>query len=79
MFSKSRLTLVLALAAALAPQTIPHPQAGALPAIPDTPAGHTFKALLDAFNSSDSVVAARSLACQHSRYSPPRVKTNLTT
>jgi hypothetical protein len=45
MFSKSRLTLVLALAAALAPQTIPHPQAGAPPAIPDTPAGRTFLGL----------------------------------
>ena len=52
-FSKSRLALVLALAAALAPQAIPQTPAQAPPAIPDTPAGHTFKAWLDAFNSGD--------------------------
>jgi len=53
MFSPSRLALVLALAAALAPQTIPHPQAGAQPATPETPAGRTLKAWLEAFNSGD--------------------------
>jgi hypothetical protein len=53
MFSRSCLALVLGLAAALAPQMSPQPQAGAQPAIPDTPAGHTFKAWLDAFNSRD--------------------------
>jgi len=53
MFSRSCLALVLALAAAWARPTIPHPQAVAPPAIPDTPAGHTLKAWLDAFNSGD--------------------------
>ncbi len=63
MFSKSCFALVLALAAALAlpsapqPQApqpqAPQPQANAQPAIPDTPAGHTFKAWLEAFNSGD--------------------------
>src|SRR5437667_8624211 len=55
LFSRSCFALVLALAAALAPQTSPQPQAAAQPqsAIPDTPAGHTFKAWLDAFNSGD--------------------------
>jgi len=53
MFSRSCLTMVLALAAALAPQATPQPQAGAQPAIPETPAGRTFKAWLEAFNSGD--------------------------
>src|SRR5260370_864558 len=53
MFSRSCLTLVLALAAALAPQATPGPQAGAPPTIPETPAGRTFKAWLEAFNSGD--------------------------
>ncbi len=53
MFSPLRLVLVLALAAAMSPQTVPHPQAGAQPAIPETPAGRTFKAWLTAFNSGD--------------------------
>src|SRR6266436_2588907 len=53
MFSRSCLALVLALAAALAPQANSHPQAAASPAIPDTPAGHTLKAWLEAFDSGD--------------------------
>src|SRR5438876_11726705 len=53
LFSRSYLALVLALAAALATQSSPHPQVGAQPAIPDTPAGRTFKAWLEAFNSGD--------------------------
>src|SRR5713101_7523673 len=53
MFSPSRLALVLALAAALSSQAVPHPQAGAAPAIPETPAGRTFKAWFEAFNSRD--------------------------
>jgi hypothetical protein len=55
MFSRSCLALVLGLAAALAQPTAPppQPQAGAQPAIPDTPAGRTFKAWLEAFNSGD--------------------------
>ncbi len=52
-FSRSCSALVLALAAALAAQAIPHPQAGTPPAIPATPAGRTFKAWLEAFNSGD--------------------------
>jgi len=53
MFSPSRLVLVLALALASTAQTVPHPQVGAPPTIPDTPAGRTFKAWLEAFNSGD--------------------------
>src|ERR1700726_2720391 len=53
MFSRPCLTLVLALAAALTPQATPRPQAGAQPAIPETPAGRTLKAWLEAFNSGD--------------------------
>ena len=55
MFSRSCLALALGLAAALAPPTAPppKPQAGAQPGIPDTPAGRTFKAWLEAFNSGD--------------------------
>jgi hypothetical protein len=53
MFSRSCLTLLLALAAAFAQQTAPQPQAAAPPAIPETPAGRTLKAWLDAFNSGD--------------------------
>src|SRR5256885_7645485 len=43
MFSRLCLALVLGLAAALAQQTTPQTQAGAQPAIPETPAGRTFK------------------------------------
>src|SRR5438309_9140589 len=53
MFSRSCLALVLALAAALALQAIPQAPAQAQPAIPDTPAGRTFKAWLETFNSGD--------------------------
>jgi len=53
LFSRPCFALLLALAAALAPQTTPPPQAAAQPATPDTPAGHTFKAWLEAFNSGD--------------------------
>jgi hypothetical protein len=55
MFSRSCLALVLGLAAALARPTAlpPQPQAGAQPAIPDTPVGRTFKAWLEGFNSGD--------------------------
>src|SRR5258708_9425675 len=53
MFSKSCLALVLGLAAALAPQAIPQAPAPTQTTIPDTPAGRTFKAWLEAFNSGD--------------------------
>ena len=49
LFSRSCFALLLALAAALATQATPQ----APPAIPDTPAGRTFKAWLEAFNSGD--------------------------
>ena len=52
-FSRSCFALVLALAAALTPQASPQAPAQAQPAIPDTPAGRTFKAWLEAFNSGD--------------------------
>jgi hypothetical protein len=55
MYSRSYLALVLGLAAAMAKPMAPppQPQAEAQPAIPDTPAGRTFKAWLEAFNSDD--------------------------
>jgi retinol-binding protein 3 len=53
MFSRSCLAFVLGLAAALALQAIPQAPPQAQPAIPDTPAGHTFKAWFEAFNSGD--------------------------
>jgi len=53
MFSRSCLALFLELAAALAAQAIPQAPAQAPPTIPDTPAGHTLKAWLTAFNSGD--------------------------
>src|SRR5207249_10432781 len=49
LFSRSCFALLLALAAALATQATPQAQT----AIPDTPAGRTFKAWLEAFNSGD--------------------------
>jgi len=55
MFSRLCLALVLGLAAALAQQTTPQTQAGAQPAIPETPAGRTFKAWFEAFNNGDRV------------------------
>jgi hypothetical protein len=53
MFYRSCLALVLGLAAAWAQQTPGDAHAGKEPAIPDTPAGHTFLAWLEAFNSGD--------------------------
>jgi hypothetical protein len=53
MFSRSFFALVLGLAAALASQAISQTSAPAPPTIPDTPAGHTLKAWLEAFNSGD--------------------------
>jgi hypothetical protein len=53
MFSRSFFALVLGLAAALASQAISQTSAPAPPTIPDTPAGHTLKAWLTAFNSGD--------------------------
>ncbi len=47
------LTLFFALAATSSQQAAPDTRAAAQPAIPDSPAGHTFKAWLDAFNSGD--------------------------
>jgi peptidase S41-like protein len=53
MFYRSCLALVLGLAAAWVQQTPRDPHAGKEPAIPDTPAGHTLEAWLEAFNSGD--------------------------
>jgi retinol-binding protein 3 len=56
MFPRSCLALVLGLVAAWVPQVVPQTHAGAEPAIPETPAGRTFKAWLEAFNSGDRAV-----------------------
>jgi hypothetical protein len=56
MFSRSSLALVLWLAATSAPQVIRQAHAGAEQAIPETPAGRTLKAWLEAFNSGDRTV-----------------------
>jgi len=53
MFSRSCLALILTLTAAFVPRAIPQTQSQAQPAIPDTPAGRTFKAWFEAFNSGD--------------------------
>jgi retinol-binding protein 3 len=53
MFYRPCLALVLGLAATWVQQTPRDPQARKEPAIPDTPAGHTFEAWLEAFNSGD--------------------------
>src|SRR5258708_34757400 len=51
MFSRSCLAFILGLAAALALQAIPQPPPQAQTALPETPAGHTFKARVEAFNT----------------------------
>jgi hypothetical protein len=56
MFPRSCLTFVLALAAAFVSRAIPQTSAQAQPTIPDTSAGRTFKAWLEAFNSGDRAV-----------------------
>jgi hypothetical protein len=53
MFSRSCLALILTLTAAFVPRAISQTQSQAQPAIPDTPAGRTFKAWFEAFNSGD--------------------------
>jgi hypothetical protein len=53
MFYRSCLALVLGLAAAWVQQAPPDSRAEKEPVIPDTPAGHTLKAWLAAFNSGD--------------------------
>jgi len=53
MFYRSCLTLILGLAVAWANPMIADAQAKAQPAIPDTHAGRTFKAWLEAFNSGE--------------------------
>src|SRR5437660_12903164 len=65
-FSRSCFALVLALAAALTPQASRQAPAQAQPAIPDTPAGRTFKAWLEAFNTGDSA----QLAAYFHKYDP---------
>lgn len=56
MFPRSCLTFVLALAAAFVSRATPQTSAQAQPTIPDTSAGRTFKAWLEAFNSGDRAV-----------------------
>jgi hypothetical protein len=53
MFYRWCLTLVLGLATAWVQQTTPDTRAGAQPTIPETPAGRTFKAWLESFNTGD--------------------------
>jgi hypothetical protein len=68
MFHRSCLALLLGLAAAWAQQTAPDTHTGALPSIPDTPAGHTLKAWLDAFNSGDRAL----MDAYYHKYDPGR-------
>ena len=70
MFSGSGLALILGLAAAFSQTTAPRPQppAGAQPTIPDIPAGRTFKAWLEAFNSADRAL----LDAYHHKYDPSK-------
>jgi hypothetical protein len=68
MFSRSCLALLLGLVAAWAQQTAPDAHAGAQPRIPDTPAGHTLKAWLDAFNSGDRAL----MDAYYHKYDPSR-------
>jgi retinol-binding protein 3 len=53
MFQRACLVLVLGLATIWAQQKTPEAQAQVESTIPDTPAGHTFKAWLESFNSGD--------------------------
>jgi hypothetical protein len=53
MFPRACLVLVLGLATIWTQQKTPETQAKVESTIPDTPAGHTFKAWLEAFNSGD--------------------------
>jgi hypothetical protein len=53
MFHRSCLILLLLLATTWAQQTVPASHSMAQPVIPDTPAGRTLKAWLEAFNSGD--------------------------
>jgi hypothetical protein len=53
MFYRWCLALLLGLATAWAQHPTPDTRAGAQPTIPETPAGRTFKAWLEAFNSGD--------------------------
>jgi retinol-binding protein 3 len=53
MFQRTCLLLVLGLATIWTQQKTPETQAQVESTIPDTPAGHTFKAWLEAFNSGD--------------------------
>jgi peptidase S41-like protein len=68
MFDRSCLALLLGLAAAWAQQTPPDTHKGAPPSIPDTPAGHTLKAWLDAFNSGDRAL----MDAYYHKYDPSR-------
>ena len=68
MFSRSCLALLLGLVAAWAQQTAPDAHAEAQPPIPDTPAGHTLKAWLDAFNSGDRAL----MDAYYHKYDPSR-------
>ena len=67
MFHRSCLALLLGLAATWAQQTAPDAHAEP-PSIPDTPAGHTLKAWLDAFNSGDRAL----MDAYYHRYDPSR-------
>jgi len=66
------LVLALGLAAARAPQTTPDTQVASQPTIPDTPAGRTFKAWLEAFNSGDRAL----LDAYYKKYEPGKSAEN---
>jgi peptidase S41-like protein len=68
MFYRSCLALVLGLAAAWVEQTPPDPHPAKELAIPDTPAGHTLAAWLEAFNSGDRAL----MDAYYRRYDPSK-------
>jgi len=66
------LVLALGLAAARAQQVTPDTQVASQPTIPDSPAGRTFKAWLEAFNSGDRAL----LDAYYKKYEPGKSAEN---
>lgn len=69
MIGRFCLTVILGLASAFAYQATSQTAPSAMPTIPDTPAGHTFKAWLDSFNSGDRAT----METYYHKYEPDKV------